>query len=119
MKIEVKESVGSLFDTLLVSDAIRRYGKPMIHRRPTEPGQMGGDSGWVELVVSSGLNITAIVVAVAAWLRPKQQQSPTGEGDGHRPTVLIEHEGTKVFISDGSAETVDTVIRALQKGPFR
>jgi len=72
MKIQVDNSAGALMDTLLKSDAIRRHSKPVLHRDPVPAGQMGADGGWVELALAPGLNITAIVVSVAAWIRPRQ-----------------------------------------------
>jgi len=118
MKIQVDNSAGALMDTLLKSDAIRRHSKPVLHRDPVPAGQMGADGGWVELALAPGLNITAIVVSVAAWIRPRQPIPPTpkqaGKANAPKVTALIQCGDTEVLMSDASAETVAKVIRALE-----
>ncbi|GAB3453465.1 effector-associated constant component EACC1 [Actinophytocola sediminis] len=113
MRIVVRQSVDTLAHTLLEYDDIRRHGRPVVHRDPVRAGELGGDGGWVELVLSGGLNITSIVIALAAWLRPREPRRPQ---DGEPPTVLIEHEGTTVVMRNSSPETIESVVRALRDG---
>ncbi len=68
------------------------------------PGEMGGAFEAINAVLSSGLTLAGVVVSVASW-----RDSKGGRG----PLVRIERDGVVVEVHDGSVETVERIVRAL------
>jgi len=105
----------------LVEDSDTQRAVPRLGANGLEPGGMGGGVEWIDFAVGTGLNVTAIVLAVAAWLRPRAAASPKERGPSSEigitetVKVLIEHKGTTVELSGGSAEEVAAVLKALRE----
>src|ERR1041384_5311985 len=116
MRIEVEDSVDSLCDELIRSDEIRRYGRPTVHRNPIPPGKMGAAGGWIDLVVGSGLDLTAVVVAVAAWLRPRQPQAPAAKNE-RTTKVVIRHGDIEISLTEPTAAAIVETVRAWPADP--
>lgn len=105
----------------LVEDTETQQAVPRLRHDSLGPGGMGGGLEWIDFAVGTGLNVTAIVLAVAAWLRPRAAAHPkernpnSGAGIAQTVKVLIEHDGTTLVLSGGSAEEVAAVLKALRQ----
>ncbi|MFF7330985.1 hypothetical protein [Streptomyces sp. NPDC008150] len=77
-----------------------------------EPGAMGGALEVVNVVLTQGIALGSLVVAVLTWrgTRPRP------------PQVTLEHDGTVVTLRDGSAEEIERILRlwesAATRGPL-
>src|SRR5687767_4479502 len=63
-------------------------GRFEVRQSPTPPDQLGPADVWIE-VVASASQLIAIVIAIAAWLRPRVTQIPPPEPP-IQVTILID-----------------------------
>ena len=73
---------------------------------PDRPDDMGSFAEWLDIVVSNGIALGSLVVAVATW---RESRSRT-------PKVRITHGETVVVVEGGSPEQVQHIIDEIS-GP--
>ncbi|EPH45012.1 hypothetical protein ABT390_04140 [Streptomyces aurantiacus] len=92
----------------LASDAeLRGRAEVSIGADPSSQEHMGGVPELVDVVLTHAVALGGLVVAVATWRGSRPRP----------PQVRIERDGVTVTVHDGSAETVERVLRALGADP--
>ncbi|MEU8819061.1 hypothetical protein [Actinoplanes sp. NPDC048796] len=99
-------SAAALF-TWLQDDEVSRESKIGIVRGDAAHEMSAGSFELITALVSNGIALVNLLVAVAAWRNTRQ--TPT--------SVHIEHEGTVVVIEGGSPEQVAELAARLEKPP--
>ncbi|MFH9393040.1 hypothetical protein [Streptomyces sp. NPDC017556] len=80
-------------------------GSAAVDVRPStpRPGEMGSALDVLQLATENGWSAASFALALVAWRRTRPQ----------RPRVEIRRGDTVIALTDGSAEEVERVIRAL------
>ncbi|MFJ4582171.1 effector-associated constant component EACC1 [Streptomyces echinatus] len=93
----------SLHRSLLSNDTARRNARPQLLRRPPAPGQLGGVTDLIQLLLTDGFSAASLGIAIAQWRLTK---SPT-------ISVTVEHNGATVTVEGSDADAVEEAIRRL------
>ncbi|MFC5218638.1 effector-associated constant component EACC1 [Streptomyces coerulescens] len=105
--IDRTQCVASLYRWLLSDPELRGLALVSL-ATDQDPHQehMGGTLETVNVVVANALALGNLLVAVAAWRASRPRT----------PQVRVERDGVVVTVQDGSAETVEQILRSLGTG---
>ncbi|MEU5402840.1 hypothetical protein ABZ348_26480 [Streptomyces sp. NPDC005963] len=107
MRLEVRvESAGelrSLQQWLRSDPEVRRSGRVEIIGGDPRPGEMGAALDVLQLVTGNGWSAASFVLALATWRQTRPR----------RPRLEIRRGDTVYFLTGGTDEEVERVIRAL------
>lgn len=93
----------SLYRWLSSDTELRGLAEVSVGSVPSPRGAMGGVPELLDVVLANSIALGGLVVAVATWRGSRPQA----------PQVRIERDGTTVTVRDGSAETVERILRVL------
>ncbi|TDB83118.1 hypothetical protein E1264_29630, partial [Actinomadura sp. KC216] len=89
------DELTSLYRWLSQDADVRRDAKVTVVPAPSQPGDMGGGLELVNVVLSNGIALSSLVVAVVSWV---------GSRRSSRPVVRIEYDGVSVTIDADSPD---------------
>ncbi|MEO3756055.1 hypothetical protein [Streptomyces sp. B6B3] len=99
---------GDFADWLTSHRDVSRYAEIRRLRPPAADGAMSGELvEWIGLTLSSGFSAAALVYAHLSF----RASLPPGQRPGAR--MVIEHNGVRVVVDEGTAEDVARIARAL------
>ncbi|MER6254714.1 hypothetical protein ABT224_25500 [Streptomyces sp. NPDC001584] len=102
---------GDFADWLTQDREVSRYAAVQRVRAAAPRGAMSGDLvEWISLVVSSGFSATALVYAHRTF---RASLPPRLRSDAR---LVVEYDGVRVVVEDGTAEDAARVARALAGG---
>ncbi|MFF0775875.1 hypothetical protein ACFYUK_43785 [Nonomuraea wenchangensis] len=99
-----EQELQSLRQWLLDDPEVRRHARVRLGGPPVQDGEMGSALDVIELIVDSGFEALNFALAYVAWRATRPA----------KPSVTIEHDGTKIVLADGDPETVEKIVRALE-----
>ena len=106
MEHEDIDEIRSLYNWLSSDpEVLRGTGLSFASRDVHASGRMGPVLDVIEAVFTDGMQLASLVVAVASWRSTRPQPS----------RVRIGYDGTKITIDNDDPETVQRVLRALEK----
>ncbi|MFG1955948.1 hypothetical protein [Micromonospora sp. NPDC048830] len=98
---------GSLYRWLMLDPEVRRDATVTLTPAPPKAGEMGGALDVINVVLSNGIAIGSLLVAVSSWRESRPRP----------PVTRIERDGISIAIEDASPETVRRVVEALIDRP--
>lgn len=99
-----EQELRSLRGWLTNDPEVRRYAKIRLGGAPIQDGEMGSALEVIELITNSGFQALTFALAYVSWRSTRPA----------KPSVTIEHNGTKIVLSDGDPETVEKIVRMLE-----
>ncbi|MEU6678678.1 hypothetical protein [Streptomyces sp. NPDC046925] len=100
------DRASSLYRWLIADGELRGRAEVSLAAAVPGRGHMGGAQDVIEVVLANTIALGNLLVAVAAWRGSRPRA----------PQVRVERDGVTVTVEDGSAETVERVLRALGAG---
>ncbi|MDP9795533.1 hypothetical protein J2S43_004045 [Catenuloplanes nepalensis] len=97
----------SLYRWLTLDPDVRRHSTVALTSAPPRAGEMGGVLDVIDVVLSNGVAVGALVVAVSAWRESRPRP----------PVTRIERNGISITIEDASPESVRRIVDALTDPP--
>ena len=103
--LNAEEELRSLYAWLQEEPEVRRSAQVSLASGSAEPveGQMGGTVDIIQLIVDDGFQALNFALAYAAWRGTRAR----------RPSVTIEHGGSKVTLDDADPDSVRKIADAL------
>lgn len=98
---------GSLYRWLTLDPQVRQDATVSLRTAPPATGEMGGVLEVIDVVLSNGVAVGGLLVAVASWRRSRPRP----------PAPRIEGDTFSIVIEDASPETVRRVLDALTDSP--
>jgi hypothetical protein len=95
-----------LRDWLIANPSIRRTATVSLTARAAVPGAMGAAADLITIVAGTALDLGSLLVAIAAWLRPR----PTVT------TVTIRRGDVEVTITGADRAALDEARKRLEDG---
>jgi hypothetical protein len=96
----------ALYTALLQAPAAHQHARMKLVPRSRESDEMGIPLSTIEFITNSALQLASLIVAIAAWRTSRP----------HSPKVTIRREdGLEVTVSTADSESVERVIRALER----
>jgi hypothetical protein len=101
------QTAGSLYRWLALDPQVRQDATVSLTATPPGAGEMGGALEVINVVLSNGIAVGGLLIAVSSWRRSRPRP----------PTIRLVRDGVSVTIEDASPETVRRVVQALTDRP--
>ncbi|MEU5876353.1 hypothetical protein [Spirillospora sp. NPDC047279] len=99
-----EDELRSLHDWLLDEPDVRRNAEVTLRSSTARPGEMGGVLDAIQVVIDDGVALSGLVISYLTWRGTRSKKN----------TVTIERGDTKVTLTDTTAETAESIVKALE-----
>ncbi|MFJ1744864.1 hypothetical protein ACIOJD_01280 [Streptomyces sp. NPDC088116] len=99
------EFLTSLYRWLAQDPDVRYQARVSLSPRQTGPGEMGGALEVINAVVTNGIALGGLAVACATWRAARPAA----------PAVRIQRGEVTITVEDGSPDTVNRIVEALER----